>query len=58
MQHGLPDLKAVDVLEDIDILLKAREAAVETMNNAELQRNVRPILASQYREQFFNITIN
>lgn len=58
MQHGLPDLKVVDVLEDIDILFRAREAAIETMNSPYMQQVVRPILARQYRDHFTNITSN
>lgn len=55
MQHGLPDLKVANVLEDIDILLKAREAAIETMNIPLLRAQVQPVLMMQYREHFQNI---
>lgn len=56
MQHGLPDLKIADVLGDMDILLKAREAAVATLASKEEMDFVMPVLAAQYREQFNRIT--
>ncbi|MBE6083944.1 MAG: ATP-dependent DNA helicase RecG [Selenomonas ruminantium] len=56
MQHGLPDLKVADVLNDMDILLKARQAAQETVASREERQDVLPILAMQYKEQFENIT--
>ena len=56
MQHGLPDLKIADVLGDMDILLKAREAAAATLESREKMDFVLPVLAAQYREQFARIT--
>lgn len=56
MQHGLPDLKIADVLSDVDILLKARQAALETMENQEDLHYVMGVLALQYKEHFFKIT--
>ncbi|SHK82116.1 ATP-dependent DNA helicase RecG [Selenomonas ruminantium] len=56
MQHGLPDLKVADVLGDMDILLKARQAAQETVASREERQDILPILALQYKEQFENIT--
>ena len=56
MQHGLPDLKIADVLQDVDLLLKARSAAIETMERSEDLGQVREVLALQYKEHFTNIT--
>ena len=56
MQHGLPDLKIADVLSDVDILLRARRAALETMENQEDLHYVMRVLALQYKEHFLNIT--
>ena len=56
MQHGLPDLKIANVLQDVDILLEARQAALETLEHGEDMRFVKPILALQYRSHFRNIT--
>ena len=56
MQHGLPDLKIADVLQDIDILLRARRAALETMSNKVDLEYVLPVLQLQYKEHFLNIT--
>ncbi len=58
MQHGLPDLKIADVGQDIDILLKARRAAMEAVESGEGLAEVLAALQLQYREQFFNITEN
>ena len=58
MQHGLPDLKIADVAQDIDILLRARQAAMDTVKGGEGLPEVLAALQLQYREQFFNITEN
>jgi len=55
-QHGLPDLKIADVLQDTDILLEARKAAQETLGRKEDLSFVLPILSAQYKEQFEQIT--
>lgn len=56
MQHGLPDLKIADVFADMDVLLQARKAAGETLESREDARDILPVLALQYQEQFLNIT--
>lgn len=56
LQHGLPDLKIADVLGDLDILHKAREAALITMQCPEELTLVQKILQLQYKEHFYKIT--
>ena len=58
MQHGLPDLKMADVERDIDILLQARRAALESVKRPEYMDRVLPALRLQYQEQFINIMEN
>lgn len=55
MQHGLPDLRIADVLNDLDILLQARQAAMENIQNQQLG-TAREMLRMQYGRQFFHIT--
>ncbi|BEU87414.1 ATP-dependent DNA helicase RecG [Selenomonas sp. TAMA-11512] len=55
MQHGLPDLKMANVLGDMDILLKARQAAQETMGNAALAKEAEKSLSLIYQEFFRRI---
>ena len=58
MQHGLPDLKMADVEHDIDILLQARRAALDSVARPEYMNRVLPALKLQYQEQFMNIMEN
>jgi len=58
MQHGLADLKIADVLNDLDILLKARAAALKTMASVDDLRYILDILSVQYNDQFMKITDN
>lgn len=58
MQHGLPDLKIADVIGDMDLLVKARRAAIKTMSSNEELEELMPILATQYKRQFLRITEN
>ena len=58
MQHGLPDLKMADVERDIDILLQARKAALESVKRPEYMDKILPALRMQYQEQFMNIMEN
>lgn len=55
-QHGLPDLKIADILNDVDILLKARSAALETIANPTILGEVIAVLALQYKDHFEDIT--
>ncbi|MDR1701242.1 MAG: ATP-dependent DNA helicase RecG [Sporomusaceae bacterium] len=51
-QHGLPDLKVADIIKDVDILLAAREAALRTVNSAELLRQVERALKNYFGDKF------
>lgn len=55
MQHGAGDLKIVNVMKDTDILLKARQAAMETMADAEILESIRPYLTEKYKDKFSQI---
>ena len=54
LQHGLPDLKVANVLQDMDILLKARRAAMETVQSADTE-DILPILSARYHAHFSHI---
>ena len=55
MQHGLGDLKVANVLRDTDILLRARRAAMETMEEARDMRYVLDVLRLNYSDRFGKI---
>lgn len=55
-QHGLPDLKIADILADVDILLKARAAAIDTLADPQALSEVLVALAMQYKDHFDEIT--
>ncbi|MCR5030223.1 MAG: ATP-dependent DNA helicase RecG [Selenomonadaceae bacterium] len=55
MQHGLGDLKIANVLRDTEILLRARRAAMETMEEAQDMRYVLEILRLNYSNRFGKI---
>ena len=55
LQHGLGDLKIANVLRDTDILLRARQAAVETLDAEADCRYVREVLRLQYKRRFAKI---
>lgn len=55
MQHGLPDLKIANVLKDTAILLKARKAAAETLNNNYRLDGIIKVLAEEYQQEFGHI---
>ena len=55
LQHGLGDLKIANVLRDTDILLRARQAAVETLAAEADCQYVREVLQLQYKRRFAKI---
>ena len=55
MQHGLGDLKIANVLRDTELLLRARRAASETMEEEGDLRYVLDILRLMYRDRFGQI---
>ncbi|CUH94232.1 ATP-dependent DNA helicase RecG [Propionispora sp. 2/2-37] len=50
-QHGLPDLKIADILQDVDLLLKARKAAQQTVNSKDMEKIV-PVIAARFSNHF------
>jgi len=56
MQHGAGDLKIANVLTDVEILLQARRAALETMESQPDLSFVAGILQMQYKDRFGKIT--
>lgn len=57
-QHGLPDLKIADIINDADILLKARNAALETIANENVLKEILNVLLLQYQDHFSDIINN
>ncbi len=55
MQHGLGDLKVANVLRDTEILLRARRAAMETMEETRDMRYVLDVLRLNYSDRFGKI---
>ncbi|MDO4203435.1 MAG: ATP-dependent DNA helicase RecG [Selenomonadaceae bacterium] len=55
MQHGAGDLKIVNVMKDTDILLRARQAALETMADSKTLESIRPYLTEKYKDKFSQI---
>lgn len=56
MQHGMGDLKIANVLRDTELLMKARQAAQETMITDDERKYMEKLLAFRYKMQFENIT--
>jgi ATP-dependent DNA helicase RecG len=51
-QHGLPDLKIADIINDISVLLEARQAAEQTLAITEYFNSIRPALSTKFGPQF------
>ena len=47
-QHGMPDLKIANIINDVDILLKARQAAQETINTRPNLEGIRSMLIRRF----------
>ena len=54
-QHGLPDLYIADILQDIDVLIEARELAKKAFKNPQMLREIEDALSSQFDERFQRI---
>ena len=58
-QHGLPDLKIADIFRDVDVLIKARKAAedfVQNNKNADEIELLKSSLSTAYGDKFKQIT--
>lgn len=51
-QHGLPDLKIADIINDIDILLEARRAAEQTIAIPKYFDSIRTTLGTRFGQDF------
>ena len=51
-QHGLPDLKIADIINDIDVFLEARQAAEKTVARSESFDMLRPALQARFGKEF------
>ena len=56
-QHGLPDLYIADILQDIGVLIEARELAKKAFKNPQMLREIEDALSSQFDERFQRIFI-
>lgn len=54
-QHGLPDLKVADILQDTEVLLQARQAARRYMKQPDFFRYIETVLAQHNRADFKKI---
>jgi ATP-dependent DNA helicase RecG len=57
-QHGIPDLKAADIVRDISILMKARDSAAAFLQSQEEEENVRVILRRRFGRHFDGLLNN
>jgi len=51
-QHGLPDLKIADIINDIGVFLEARQAAEQTLAINEYFNSIRPALDQRFGREF------
>lgn len=51
-QHGLPDLKIADIINDIGVFLEARQAAEQTIAITEQFNTIRPSLSTRFGQEF------
>ncbi|WP_312202327.1 ATP-dependent DNA helicase RecG [Anaerospora hongkongensis] len=51
-QHGLPDLKIADIVKDIEVLLEARKAAMQSVQIPEHVMLMRSGLTARFGEKF------
>ena len=54
-QHGLPDLYIADILQDIGVLIEARELAKKAFQDPQMLREIEGALSSQFDERFQRI---
>lgn len=54
-QHGLPDLYIADILQDMDILIEARELAKKYVHNRQMLQEIEQALDSQFDKRFQRI---
>lgn len=55
MQHGLPDLKIADVLNDINVLINARKEAQRAIDFGIDKQVLNELLTLQYKDKFLKI---
>ena len=56
MQHGLPDLKIADVLNDVNVLVNARVEAQRAIDYGIDKKVLNEILELQYKHRFLKIS--
>jgi ATP-dependent DNA helicase RecG len=54
-QHGIPDLKIADIINDVDILIQARKAAQKTITRQAAIEKIRDVLTDAFGEHFRRI---
>ncbi|MDD4085524.1 MAG: ATP-dependent DNA helicase RecG, partial [Acidaminococcaceae bacterium] len=54
-QHGLPDLRIADILQDMDVLIEARDLARRTMSDPKGAREVEAAIKYQLDDRFCRI---